>query len=623
MPQNSYSIGIGIHEITDPAIGLPMQGFADVRQKTNGVESRLYSRAFIVEDKETEKHVVIVSADIWSGTHFVRQEVLTRLQKDFGPLYTFDNVLVSGTHTHSAPGGYAGHRLYDLTGGGFDWNTFECIVSGMVKSIRKAHNNLAPGRIYVCKGNLENCGMNRSMDAYLSNPENERKRYGSSTDKEMLLLKFTRLRENSNEETPIGVLNWFAIHPTDRGQKNTYVCGDNKGHASYLFEKSMRMDPLASETFVAAFANSNAGDVSGNVEFGQIPDGVNDSVHMEKHGKQQYAKAKELFDSANEKLEGSVDYRHKWVDFSNIEVNGCSEARTWPAALGLSFAAGSIQDGIAYPCIGLKEGISESNISITEKIALVIASLAAAGIKGIPTALAFDENVIKGHCPKPILFAVGANDYFVPKILPLQILKIGQFVITAIPGEITTMAGRRLRETVLEELNDVGTSHLALAAYANEYSQYVTTKEEYDQQDYEGASVLFGPWTLHAYQQEFQKLAHALKVGDPVKPGPTPQEKSSPIARRWTIRNLSNDAVTLKFYNPEDKLYLFTLFCGTKKVKAHTEVALPQNSFVVSLEQVKIKFHGANDVVIVAIDDLVTITEKGLVEVSSYIPPEC
>jgi neutral ceramidase len=66
-----------------------------------------------------------------------------------------------------------------------------------------------------------------------------------------------------------------------------------------------------------------------------------------------------------------------------------------------------------------------------------------------------------------------------------------------------------------------------MAAYANDYSQYVTTKEEYDMQHYEGASNLFGPFTLHAYQQEFRKLSIALRTGKQVGPGPWPTKSGA------------------------------------------------------------------------------------------------
>ena len=46
----SYDIGTGIGEVTDPAVGLPLQGMADARQVATGVESALYARAFVVAE---------------------------------------------------------------------------------------------------------------------------------------------------------------------------------------------------------------------------------------------------------------------------------------------------------------------------------------------------------------------------------------------------------------------------------------------------------------------------------------------------------------------------------------------------------------------------------------------
>lgn len=40
-----------------------------------------------------------------------------------------------------------------------------------------------------------------------------------------------------------------------------------------------------------------------------------------------------------------------------------------------------------------------------------------------------------------------------PKIVPLQILGVGQLVIIAVPGEFTTMSGRRLRNAVAQVSN--------------------------------------------------------------------------------------------------------------------------------------------------------------------------
>jgi len=136
---------------------------------------------------------------------------------------------------------------------------------------------------------------------------------------------------------------------------------------------------------------------------------------------------------------------------------------------------------------------------------------------------------IKCQYPKPILMNTGGTNFptpWTPKILPLQIVRIGQLFIIAVPGEFTTMSGRRLRDTVQKTLEEQGfnNTHVVIAGLANAYSHYIATYEEYSYQRYEAASTLYGPHTLAAYQQEYSKLAVALVTGTPVPPGPTPPD---------------------------------------------------------------------------------------------------
>ena len=53
---------------------------------------------------------------------------------------------------------------------------------------------------------------------------------------------------------------------------------------------------------------------------------------------------------------------------------------------------------------------------------------------------------------------------------------------------------------------------ILINGYANSYSSYVTTHEEYELQCYEGASTLFGRWTLAAYCTQLYALARELDV---------------------------------------------------------------------------------------------------------------
>jgi len=551
-----YNIGTGIAKVTDPAIGLGMQGMSDDNQKTTGVESDLYARTFIVHHTGSNKRVVLLNADIWSCVHAVKAEVIKRLQSEFGDLYTDENVLISGTHNHSGPGGYNYYYLYNHSMGGFDAHNFECIVSGMVASIRKAHANLAPGRIYMQSGEVADCGRNRSAEAYNNNPRQERDQYQSNTDKEMILLRFVKVVDST--EKPVGILTWYGIHPTDRGQKNTLVNGDSKGYAAYLFEKDMGTDYHAQETFVAAFANSLAGDVSGNVEYGQRPDGNSDKAHMESHGRRQYAVAKDLYANAVSNLtivSGPLDFRYRYVDM--VAKTGV------PGALGLSMFAGSTEDGIPYIFgslpVGLKEGIVEGNVSVTER---AMQGIIGAGFAttGVPYAKLIDltQSEVNTHLPKPITLIPGFTRNgmvpLTPTILPVQLIKIGQLAIIGFPGELTTMAGRRLRTAVLNELNGSGISKVAVNTYANDYAQYTATEEEYQKQHYEGASTLFGPKSLDAYIAEYVSLANAIKTGSAAASGPLPPDLAASCKKiqRITIRNETPDRKTLSFYNIND-----------------------------------------------------------------------
>ena len=520
-----YLIGTGIYDVTGPAAELGMFGMASIDQRTEGIESRLFSRAFIICDQISNRRVVILSAEILTCTQAVKLEVVKRLKTIFGDdLYTIDNVLLSGTHTHSGPGGYSHYALYNLTILGFDEQNFECIVNGMVQSIKKAHQNLAPGKIFINRGNIEDCGLNRSTVAYENNPPDEKAKYNGNTDKEMLLLKFVK-----NDGKEIGCLNWYAIHPTNRGNKNKLISGDNKGYASYLFEKEKGTNIHDAETFIAAFANSNCGDISGNVKYG-VPDLTHDFIHMKEFGEKQYIKAKELYNSANIELSGSIDFRHTNVNMSNVQIKGTNN-RTYPAALGASMFAGSTEDSASD--FGITEGIkatssgdypAEQRNIILEAINILSGLLTGFKVPGI-----LEDEMMQGHKPKPIVFAQGLAEPYPlsPEVLPLQIIKIGNLVIAAVPSEITTMAGRRLKTTILNEFGNSVVDYFAINAYANSYAGYITTKEEYDTQLYEGASTHFGPYTLMAYQQEFGKLAKAIKNEKTIPAGPSPRDLSS------------------------------------------------------------------------------------------------
>ncbi len=508
---SSYTIGVGKSVITYDEKGLAIQGFMHPLQKTNGYHVMdLYSRAFIIHDKNSEKYVVIVIADIWSCTKKIKQGVIKKLQEHFGTdtIYHQSNVQISGTHTHSGAGGYNSYNLYNryVTRAMLRKviRNLETIVNGIADSIIQADNNLRPGKVFMYNGSnnvLTNCGENRSIEAYNNN--SDRNLYASPTDQEMLMIKFV-----AEDDTPIGMINWYPIHPTSMGQHSNVVSGDNKGYAAKGFEEIMKNKMAGQSNFVAAFANSNCGDVSGNIEFGAplTPKTIKRAdmpylLRTEIQGGKQLSKALSMFNEPNdsfEELTGIVDFQYMLNDMSNYIID--ENKRTWTPAVGLGAVAGHKKDGHnVFSYWG--EGLVRNKLNIVQNFIRKVIRFVYHG--------KISAEEIQGHAEKPIaVFAKRKEKNILPHEVPLQILRIGKFISVAFPAELTTMAGRRLRNALKDAY---GFRYIALSTYSNDYSQYVTTREEYAVQHYEGASTLYGPHTLEAYIKLFEELAGKLK----------------------------------------------------------------------------------------------------------------
>ncbi|KAG5324230.1 NCASE ceramidase, partial [Pseudoatta argentina] len=255
----SYSIGVGRADSTGPTADIVFMGYAKMEQKGNGLHLRTFARAFIIDDG-TERFV-FVSVDNAMIGNDIRQEVLRKLKIQFGDMYTENNVMISGTHTHSAPGGFMLDMLFDLTTFGFIRESFDAVVNGITNSIQRAHNAVVPGRIFIIHGKVLDANINRSPQAYLNNPKSEREKYKYDVDKTLTQMQFI-----GADDKPLGVINWFAVHPTSMNNTNRLVSSDNVGYASILFEKMMNSNAMVGKgRFVAAFASTNLGDVSPNI----------------------------------------------------------------------------------------------------------------------------------------------------------------------------------------------------------------------------------------------------------------------------------------------------------------------------------------------------------------------
>ncbi|CAG0890551.1 unnamed protein product [Darwinula stevensoni] len=469
--------------------------------------------------------------------------VVRRLQEEFGGIYHQENVILSGTHTHSGPAGFLQYLLFQITSLGFSEETYNANVDGIVNSIRAAHGNLQPGNVYYNEGELLEANVNRSPISYLNNPPEERVQYEYDVDKILQLLKFQSLAGD-----PLAMFTWFPVHATSMNNTNKLLSGDNKGVASMIVEAAFNPGALPGKgSFVAGFAASNLGDVSPNIkgprciDTGEPCDPVTSACggtvgnciafgpgdNMEEStwiiGERQANKAMELFeDVANLRLlTGTVKYVHQFVDMTNVVVERrdifghMRQGRTCKPAMGYSFAAGTT-DGPGM--FDFTQGETDTN-PFWDFVADFIQD---------PT-----PEQVACHAPKPILLDTGEIGWpylWQPEIVDTQIGLIGDLAIAAVPGEFTTMSGRRLRNDMTQVLESHGAENptVVIAGLSNTYSDYITTYEEYQASDvvqrYEAGSTIYGPHTLQAYLNQYVYILESVLSGATVPPGPTPPD---------------------------------------------------------------------------------------------------
>eukprot|EP00928_Gymnodinium_smaydae_P018475 TRINITY_DN17027_c0_g1_i1.p1 TRINITY_DN17027_c0_g1~~TRINITY_DN17027_c0_g1_i1.p1 ORF type:complete len:917 (-),score=95.88 TRINITY_DN17027_c0_g1_i1:164-2914(-) len=510
----SWRCGASRVDITGPVAEVGMMGYAKHSQVATGLLQRLYARAFCFALGDGSAHAVVVICDLAYMPQAVSVEVSLRLQTSrCAGRYGEANILLCATHTHCAPGGLSCYGLYSLHPPlrGFDELHFERVVSGIVTAIEEADSKLAPAILHLAAGEVEDASVNRSPAAYRCNPEEEREKYGSDVDKVM-----TVLRIDSEQGVPIGMVTWFAVHPTSMSNLCTLINGDNKGCAALDVEKQMRK---TTPDFVAGFANAAQGDVSPNVWGAREGDPEHDLLRLRSNASLQAQAALKLWQNAqnSEAISAQLRVAHRFVDFSNVQIKGDFQRetadgvppRTCRGCIGMSFCGGAVLDGPSF-----------------------VLELAPPGIvfdsRKHPT---LHPDLQRMQKEKRVVLPSGVLR-LTPEVLPLQVIALGGLLVLGVPFETTTMAGRRLVAAASgvfasSSSDKMGPNRCVIAGLSNAYCGYMTTKEEYAAQHYEGASTHFGPNQLGACIQHMCELTVAVAENNQngitmCDPGPRP-----------------------------------------------------------------------------------------------------
>jgi neutral ceramidase len=533
--------GFGVASLTVFEHGMGMFGWGHPANVSEGVAMPLDARALALEEAATRRRLVYVCCDLGMISESLRRAVVRRVCTPESGVTEHD-LMLTATHTHSAPSGFSTYFLYALSGPGVSRRVHDALVDGVARAVESALRALRPARIWTATGWLpasEPVAFNRSVEAYNRNEDASPvtpERRDEAVDRTM-----TVLRVDDTHHNPMGLVSWFPVHGTSVHSDNRLLHGDNKGCAARACEAWAR--ERGHRDFVALFAQEAAGDVSPNYRWsparrrmiGRYQDDdesarFNGDVQA-RHARALWAMAREDGDELRGPLTGALCYR----DFFALTADArfCREpnARTAPPRLGAAFSVGTLEG--AGPFFAAR-----SLVPWLTRIQARAVQRHAADAWQVPHGPKFPfwdlgagvDNKVLGVMPRtnPLLRLLADRNaaYYrravtwpfsercwVPRHLPLQQFRVGSLVIAGLPVEPTTVSGRRLRRALTDAWSGEGIARVVINGYANAYCSYLTTPEEYAAQRYEGASTLYGQWSLPVYCTEFTRLTEALRGG--------------------------------------------------------------------------------------------------------------
>jgi hypothetical protein len=189
----------------------------ELPQSFEGILDRIYSRAIVIDDGTST--AALISVDAGAVPDAIWQEVTGRLERELG--IPTDNVLLTATHTHSAPREGVG-----------------AYTDKIVESVRMAKARLTSARVGYGIG-VSYLNVNRNIIDPKTRRWWEGPNYEGPSDKTVAVIEFEDLRGE-----PIAVYYNYAMHAVTVGQLDL-VSGDAPGTASKYVEDTFDGDVVA------------------------------------------------------------------------------------------------------------------------------------------------------------------------------------------------------------------------------------------------------------------------------------------------------------------------------------------------------------------------------------------
>src|SRR3954453_6236463 len=483
--------GVGRSDVTPPT-GFYTMGYVRSDAVARGQHTRLFARAIVL--REGNRKLALVATDLGFIPGGLLADVAAQVSKRG---FSERNVIVSASHTHSAPAGYANYQsdnfVAPTAGTPTEFKTagdpqlYGFLVKRVALAIVRADRRLGPARAGWGAAALAGVTDNRSLEAHLANfgydlpygrgrVDQDPRGYIGTIDPQVDVLRVDRVAAGGRS-VPLGAWLDFADH----GTVNPFTFGvynaDHHGPASRIFEREVRRIgrvPRGREV-VGAYGNGDAGDMTAGFR-GRGP------AFAEDVGRAEANAMLRAWRQAGRRMTRSPAFEMRWTRtcFCGRVATGGAVADS--PAMGFPFFTGSEENrGPLYD----EDHVNHEGDRLP----------ADAGPQG----------------RKIIAIGPPAADF--PRAMPLLVVRLGDRAIATIPGEMTVEMGRRTRAAVLAALAPAGVRSVALAGYANEFMHYFVTPEEYDMQHYEGDSTLFGRYSSNLLMDDLAGLAGDIAAG--------------------------------------------------------------------------------------------------------------
>jgi neutral ceramidase len=489
VPPRQFQVGAAKLDLT-PMPGYPMGGMSAAGKLSRGVWTRLYARAVAFEDAEGNS-MAMVSCDLWAMPAGLADRVAELVATDYGaPQLGREQIVLAATHTHHSPGNYSSSPFYNTLASpesGFDRDLFDFLSHRIAGAIGEAWQNRQPALLFRNEMALGGIARNRSLEAFLQNGEAAQQLLQENSDLRIVPTPFPvggedayraidptltviRAEPRDADGDPLAVVAFYALHPTAMGPATQIYSSDLFGVAATLLENEL-------EDSVVAIFNGAEGDVASNWKRQDRPSTLTLGTVLADG-------IRTLIAQEGSDVTGPI--RH---GFSHTRLADLAKPIS-----GASTFAGAEPDWTFFRDAGWREGLTEEDPEH---------QIEGQGVKKHPLSPELVGTHL--HVNIPLILDKIAQ---VPEEVPIGAYQLGDVTLVTLPGEFTTMLGRRISRSVAEAVRT--REKVLLVGLANEYLSYFATEEEYRVQHYEGSSMLYGPLAGAKIEADLIKLAKDL-----------------------------------------------------------------------------------------------------------------